>query len=98
MTHIIYKKTSTLKGVYKIWLVFGLVYFYVYVEHVDGNTRIVDEDIISTWNGHWKTMNDEFEKYLEFIEGPFERKGVPCMGWKPPIKSMDLLYKEKPSK
>jgi hypothetical protein len=52
MTHIIYKKTSTFKGVYKFWLVFGLVYFYVYVEHVDGSTRIVDEDIISTWNGH----------------------------------------------
>lgn len=99
MTHIIYKKTSTFKGgSIRSSYIFGLVFFYVYVEHVDGSTRIVDEDIKSTWNKHWKTMNDEFEKYLEFVEGPFERKGIPHMGWKPPIQSMDFLYKGKLSK
>jgi hypothetical protein len=28
----------------------------------------VDEDIKSTWNMHWKTMNDEFENILSSLK------------------------------
>lgn len=43
----------------------GAAVFYVSVEGIDGSTIDVGPDIISTWDSHWKTVNDEFEKYLE---------------------------------
>jgi hypothetical protein len=42
----------------------GSASFYVSVEHEEGYTIDVDDDIVNQWDEIWKQKNEEFEAYL----------------------------------